>query len=724
MPNQLSQHVNAFIERLILQAAVHYCHDGIWPETQKNDAITISQLLRELRKLRDAQGDSDHLRHLMSTLKLIRDSAIDEVLDGYCSSKDIKQPFNTLAERDKAFIIAHYLQKERGARFDKHFKTFAVHDRRFLQSLLDMLEQHRQHHLSSQELACHIAQEILTPNSKTLQAVRMHRWIETLRLAWPAHRHTAEMIHQGLQQAIHMSTALQYVAEPQQSFFKHFAGELLQHPPHSGFIHPHPPASSHPQLLAELLPGRHLGNATDNALIQHIHTLLNHEDGLATVAEAIDAFFKCQTSIPHAVATLYNPTIVLSEEAIVVVGPNASKETLLTASRVETSTSPHNRDRLPILHAPTATSSRCQSYDALTSHLQHIIIASVLQDSLLKTHFVRVDQWLQVADILKSQQKYYEAEAIVASLRIGLTDYRQEPFLPSDLKDDLKAHRNKAAAFAADTPGNPHLADEAIALAQQMMATDEQALRRSTTDYRQQLIRIDRHLYWREQLKNPALSEWLIDHPEALKAKIRNKHLKAYHACATRKVDSEAYRAALAEFMDTTALSKSEFDEIYRYSKQAYYHQLFENSMLREVLKSFHLSKQGLKTDFFQHGTEQHIQQINQAAHQPQSDELFRQHLANLGIVLAEKLLALIQHENHRLQRISLNLAREANPIQANPHRSKPYDATQAPTSTNHSPLSSTASESVAEEHLHNQLHHHNEEPMIASIRKARQDLL
>lgn len=725
MPTQLSQRANAFIEGLILQAAVHYCQCGIWPETPENDAITISQLLRELRKLRDVQGDSDHIRYLMSTLKLIRDSAIDEVLDGYCSSKDIKQPFNTLAERDKAFITAHYLRKERGDRFDKHFKTFVTHDQQCLQHLLNSLEQHRQLHLSSQDLAYHIAQEILTPHSKALQAVRMHRWIETLRLAWPAHRHTAEMIHQGLQQAIHMSTALQYVAEPQQLFLKQFAGELLQHPQHSGFTHPHQPASSHPQLLAELLPGRHFGNATDNALIQYIHTLFNHEDGLATVAEAIATYFKCQSSIPHAVVALYNPTIVLSEEAITVVGPNTDKEPLLTASRVETSAMPRHHDRRPILHASAEISSHYQSYDALSSRLQHLIIASVLQDSLVKTHFVRVDQWLQVADTLRNQQKHYEAEAIVASLRIGLTDYLPEPCLPSDIKDDLKTHRNKVTAFDATTPpSNPQLADEVVALAQQMMAIDEKTLHRSTTDYRQQLIRVDRRIYWHEQLKNPALSEWLIDHPEALKIKIRKKHFKAYQACATHKVDPETYRTTLAEFMDTTALSKTEFDEIYRYSKQAYYHQLFENPMLREVLKSFHLSKQGLKTDFFQHGTEQHIQLINQAIHQPQSDELFRHHLASLGIVLAENLLVLIQHENHRLQRISQNLAREANPIQANPYRTKPYDATQAPTLANHSPLSSTVAESVAEEHLHNQLHHSKKDSSIASKHKARQDLL
>lgn len=729
MPSQLTQRITTFIERITLQAAVDYCHDG-HPKTLEKDADTARQLLRELRKQRDQQADSDSLNDLMLSLKQIRDGDIHDVLADSFSSKDVKQPFNSLADRDRAFIAAHYLQKKRGSHFDKYFTVFATHDQSFLHSVLATLDQqHRQHCLSSQELASHIAQEILTPDSQTLQAIRMHRWIETMRLAWPTQRRLAEAIYQGLQQAKHASTALKYVAEPQQSFFKHFASELVQHPQHSGIVQAHPStytASSQPQVLAELLPGRHLGTAADNALIQHIHTLFKEEDGLATVAAAIDTCFKNQIPNAEVVAQWHNSVITLPAEAVRVLDSNEGNPPTLTATKVEASRTPQNHDRPDTAHA--TIESLYQPFDALFSRLQHLIIASVLQDSLVTTHFDRVDQWLQVAERLKSQQKHYEAEAIVSSLRMALADYVHEPFWPNDLKDDLKAHRNRVSAFNANTAAHdPRLAQDAAALAEHMMNVDDQKLYRSTSDFGQHLIQMDRRLYWAKQLKNPALSEWLIHHPDAMNIKPRSKHFKAYQACSTRKVDSAEYRTALSEFMDTRALSKTDFDEIYRHSKQTYYHQLFENSVLRDVLKSFHLSKQGLKTDFFEQGTEQLIQLINQAAHQPHSNEAFRQHLASLGIHLAEKTLQLIQNENHRLHRVQGQIAVEPQPIQRQKaHRTQHYDSTQAPTSTNDSPLSSTASESQAEEHHHNQLHGQNKDAPVASKRqnKTRQDLL
>lgn len=709
MPTQLIEASKIFVERLTLQATAHYCYHDAWPETSKHDQETAQHLLRDLSKLRSKSGDSETLRALMSTLKQIHNNAIDAVLVTYFDSKDAKRSFSTFAERDRAYIATQYLQKDGTSRSNTYLKTFAINDRLFMQSLLDTLTHElNHHHLSRAELTDCIVREILAGSTPALQAMRLQRWIETLNLAWPTHRHIAEILYQSLLHTISATTALKYVAEPQQEFFKHFSGELLQHPQHSDFSHKHHPAdtiTSNPSILAELLPGRHLGNPIDNELLQRIHSLLDHETGIETIAEVIHTLFRSQMAHINTPTTaeLYQPIIFIPEQAVKVLAPDSNEIPIVTATVVSATTATAR-----IQPAQATTESLFQPFDSLSTRLQHLITASLLQDSLVQTSFLRVDQWLQVAEFLRHQEKYYEANVIVSSLRIGLADFMQEPFLPKDLKHDLKPHSKKAFAYDDMPPGDPSLIDTAAALATQIMALDQTKLQLSLAERRQQLLQLDRCAHWRECLKNPALIEWLREHPHALKNQARDKHFKAFRACSTHRVETNEFRAILSQLIDTTELSKAAFDDIYRHSKQMYYHHSLANPVLRDLLKTMYLSKQGLKIELFHQSTEQQIQYINQATQLPQSDEVFQNRLASIGIVLTEKLLQLVQRENRRLQRAHKEL--ETHPVHQ--HHSTCYDLNQIPTRVSASLLSSTASESEAEEH-HDRLK--NDSPLTVS---------
>lgn len=176
----------------------------------------------------------------------------------------------------------------------------------------------------------------------------------------------------------------------------------------------------------------------------------------------------------------------------------------------------------------------------------------------------------------------------------------------------------------------------------------------------------------RDLIKNPVLYTLIAENNWLLNAEASVSDYQKLNDCLFRPVPIAEVKRLLKQVICSSdsnsqafPVSTKQLQAIQDYHKQAYYHQLLENPVLKELVKN-----QSLKsTSFWRHFSDDYRTKaklilLNQAIDQPISDAQYQQRLADVGIHLSLGHITKIQEKNAEMRQERLALQSQIDQVQ------------------------------------------------------------